>query len=490
MTLMHLLAATTLATLTAAGLRGPSSQVLGAQAAERVSGSSASRSSASLSSASLTRTDAGSFATRPPEPWRAQDPADSLYRSAREQLNRGEYAAAARSFARIHERYASSVYAGDSYYWQAYAYYSIGGLTQLRAAERALVQQRSRFPRASTRGDADALAVRIRGALAKLGDNDAAQSVTERATEEARPCANGRRGDDDDDERVAAMNALMQMNSERALPILRAVLGKRDACSVGLREKAVFIVSQTRSAETENIILDVVQNDPSLEVKKKAVFWLGQVNTDRAAQALEQLLRTSRNEELREQAITAIMQQRNERGHAAVRAVAEDASASESLREKAVFWLGQQRSAANAAYLRELFGRLAGQSSGSSEAVRQKILFSLSQMRGVGNDRWLMEVASDARHDVATRKQAIWSAGQAGVGTPELVALYPKLTDRELKSQLIWVLSEKRDSAAVDRLLDIAKRDPDPEMRKKAIFWLGQSRDPRVQQFLIDIING
>jgi len=30
---------------------------------------------------------------------------------------------------------------------------------------------------------------------------------------------------------------------------------------------------------------------------------------------------------------------------------------------------------------------------------------------------------------------------------------------------------------------------PDPEMRKKAIFWLGQSRDPRVQQFLMDLIN-
>jgi len=27
-------------------------------------------------------------------------------------------------------------------------------------------------------------------------------------------------------------------------------------------------------------------------------------------------------------------------------------------------------------------------------------------------------------------------------------------------------------------------------MRKKAIFWLGQSRDPRVKQLLLDIING
>src|SRR3954453_24257876 len=111
-------------------------------------------------------------------------------------------------------------------------------------------------------------------------------------------------------------------------------------------------------------------------------------------------------------------------------------------------------------------------------------------MRGSGNDTWLMEVAANPKHSVEARKKAIFGAGQAGVTTAELVALYPRLTDRELKGQLIWVLSEQRDPAAVDRLMEIAKRDPDPEMRKKAIFWLGQSRDPRVRQFLLDIING
>jgi hypothetical protein len=41
----------------------------------------------------------------------------------------------------------------------------------------------------------------------------------------------------------------------------------------------------------------------------------------------------------------------------------------------------------------------------------------------------------------------------------------------------------------MDMLFDIAKNDKDPELRKKAIFWLGQSHDPRVQQFLLDLIN-
>jgi HEAT repeat protein len=431
---------------------------------------------------------ASEFATRPPAAWQADDPADSLYRAGREQLNRGDFRRAAGTFQRIVDRYRQSTYAGDALYWRAYSLYRIGDIGELREAVRVLDRQRAEFPRAATRGDADALAIRVKGELARRGDSRAAEDVTARGrTVAQQPCARG----DDDDERAEAMNALMQMNAERAMPILKAVLAKKDECSAGLREKAVFLVSQKRTSETEDILLDVVRNDPSREVKKKAVFWMGQVNTDRAAQALVQMLESaSVDEDLREQAVFALMQQRTERGQAAVRRIAEDTRSPEGLREKAVFWLGQHRSAENAQYLRGLFDRLASAPAGSSnESIRQKILFSLSQMRGQGNDEWLMQVAADSKHSVETRKQAIFSAGQAGVSTAELSGLYSRVGEREIKEQLIWVLSQKRDEAATTRLISIAKTDPDRELRKKAIFWLGQVNDPRARDAIIDIIN-
>jgi HEAT repeat protein len=68
-----------------------------------------------------------------------------------------------------------------------------------------------------------------------------------------------------------------------------------------------------------------VKNDPSREVRKKAVFWLGQVNTDKAATALEQIMSSStQDDDMREQAVFALMQQRSARGQAAVRAIAQD----------------------------------------------------------------------------------------------------------------------------------------------------------------------
>jgi TolA-binding protein len=431
---------------------------------------------------------ASELATRPPAAWQADDPADSLYRAGREQLNRGDYRRAAGTFERIAGQYPKSTYAGDALYWQAYSLYRIGEPNELRQAVRALDRQKRDYARAATRGDADALAVRVRGALARSGDARSAEAVAELGRQTSRqPCPRG-----DDDERSEALNALMQMNAENAMPIIKAVLAKRDECSAALREKAVFLLSQKRTSETEDVLLGVVRDDPNSEVKKKAVFWLGQVNTDRAAQALVQMLESSTTpSELREQAIFALMQQRSERGQSAVRRIAEDNASPNELREKAVFWLGQQRSAENATFLRNLFDRLASAPEGSSgDNIRQKILFSLSQMRGQGNDEWLMQVAANPKHSVETRKQAIFSAGQAGVATADLVALYPRLTERELKEQLIWVLSQKRDEAAFTRLMQIAKSDPDRDLRKKAIFWLGQTNDPRVKDFLLEIING
>ena len=43
----------------------------------------------------------------------------------------------------------------------------------------------------------------------------------------------------------------------------------------------------------------------------------------------------------------------------------------------------------------------------------------------------------------------------------------------------IFALSQLDDDAGVPILIDIVREDPDPNLKKKAIFWLGQSGDPR-----------
>ncbi|HEX6940598.1 MAG TPA: HEAT repeat domain-containing protein [Longimicrobiales bacterium] len=404
--------------------------------------------------------------------------ADSLYRAAREALNRNDYARAAALFGQVTARYPKSEHAADAYYWQAFSLYRKGGADDLRAALQLLERQKAAYPRAATLAESEALATRIRGQLARLGDADAAESLTKAAAGTATACSA-----EDDEVRTAALNALLQMDADRAVPILKKVLARRDACSATLRRKAVFLLSQKVTPETEAILLDLARNDPDREVREQAVFWLSQVNTEKAVAALQQILTTSSDAQLHEKAIFALSQHRSEQAWRILRDYAARTDAPAKLRENAIFWIGQTGSAENARFLRELYARL------DNQALKEKILFSLSQMRGQGNDRWLMEVALDTTAGIKLRKSALFWASQAGAPIAELTALYGRMPDREMKEQLIFIYSQRDEPAAVDQLIRIARGEADPELRKKAIFWLGQSRDPRAAEFLLEVIT-
>ena len=106
------------------------------------------------------------------------------------------------------------------------------------------------------------------------------------------------------------------------------------------------------------------------------------------------------------------------------------------------------------------------------------------------SDLRAMELATNGNESVENRKKALFWAGQSrGTSIAELTALYDRMNSREMKDQLIFVYSQRRDKEAVDKLMEIARKESDPELRKKAVFWLGQSKDPRAAEFLMQIIN-
>jgi TolA-binding protein len=440
------------------------------------------------------------------------DVADSLWRAARQALNQNQYERAAELFRSIRDKYPRSTYVPNTYYWQAFALYRAGSDDNLRDARTALQAQADRYPKATSSRDARVLLRRVQGELARRGDSDAAEDVS-REAETAAPAiaatpptaamapvgpttaiaAPGRqRGgrsascdDDDDDMRVAALNAVLQMDADRAVPLLKSVLARRDAGSTCLRRKAVFLLSQKKTDETARILLDIVRNDPDQEVREQAVFWLSQVPGDETVAALDSILRDPKTPpEIQEKAIFALSQHRSARAAEILRDFAARRDANSDLREKAIFWIGQSRSPANAQFLKDLYAKV------ENDDLKDKIIFSLSQMGGADNYRWLMDIALNPKEDIEIRKKALFWAGQGhNVDVADLVKLYDSMSDREMKDQLIFVYSQRREGAALDKLFQIGKNDPDRELRKKAIFWIGQSRDPRAVQYLQDLIN-
>lgn len=420
--------------------------------------------------------------------------ADSALRVAQRILADGDFREAAQRFARLAERYPRSVQAADALYWRAYALFRAGNSSNLAAALTALDDLNRLYPGSNAnRTDAGSLRVRICGELAQRGDEACAREVVSTATSSSSsrsPAAaqGGQRScpaeDDDNDERIMALNALMNMNSEAAVPILERTLARRDECSRGLRKKAVFIISQKRSAGVVDILIKVAREDPAPDVREQAVFWLSNVRDPRVVDVLAELAANSNDPAIQEKAIFSLSNTRSERASQILRDIAQREGASKRAREQAIFWLGNRRDTASATFLRGLYSRL------NDRDLKERVLFSVSNQRAAGNGEWLLGIATNDREPIELRKNALFNAGnQRAASVGDITALYDRLTDREMKEQVIFVLAQNRAEAAVDKLMSIAQRDSDRELRSKAIFWLGQSRDPRVLKFLEEVIN-
>lgn len=259
-----------------------------------------------------------------------QDPADSVYREARSQLNRGEWRRASTLFGQIAQRQPVSDYAADALYWQAFALYRIGGVTELREALAALDSRKSRFPRAGNNDEAETLTTRVSGALAARGDASAQQRVRASASGAATSC--------DSEElavRASALSVLMRNNPDQAMPIASKVLERRDECSVSLRRNAVMMVGNTGDAAARAKLLDVAKTDPSPSVRSEAVGYLGK-SGEEVVPMLESVIRSDSSERVQRSAVRALGANQTPKARTAIRALVERSSAPERLRLEAL----------------------------------------------------------------------------------------------------------------------------------------------------------
>jgi hypothetical protein len=109
-------------------------------------------------------------------------------------------------------------------------------------------------------------------------------------------------------------------------------------------------------------------------------------------------------------------------------------------------------------------------------------------------DVWprLIVIAKDDDVPRATRKNAVFWLGQAA-GDRALADLGGLVSDqnedREIQEQAVFALSQLRNGGGVPSLLDIARSHKDPRIRKSAMFWLGQTDDPRAIALFEEILR-
>ena len=413
---------------------------------------------------------------------RAMDAADSLYRLGRAALTDGDFRKAATLFQLVADRYPDSEFAPDALYYRAYALFRGGSMRELDEAVRTLDRQATRYPRAGTLKDASQLRASIRSEQAKRGDAsafmEAAQGATTLRNENRCPT-------DDDDMRLTALNGIAQMDPDQVLPVLQKLLTRTDDCSVKLRKRAVYMVAQTREEERSDILLKVASTDPSMDVRRDAVQWLSEVNTERAAKALDSILFSASDAELRDRALYALSRHRSPSARASLQKFAEMTSVPTELRARAVSYIGEGRRTGNETdFLRGLFTKTA------SPELRESIIRAVANQKTPDRAAWLLGVARDRQQETEVRKQALHYASQTGVELRDLLPMYEEMNGQlEMQDQMLFVYSQRREPEATDKLMQVARNEKNPELRKKAIVYLGTKKDPRVKQFLLDIVS-
>jgi len=429
----------------------------------------------------------------PPEPWAQGDPADSVYRAARNALSNGEYGHAAKLFADISKNYPKSVYQTDARYYEALARYKVGTTEELKAAAKLLEPIASKGSGSTVRyvegrgrntneSDIAALYARVNGVLAQRGDKEAAAKIEKQAAETgAAPC-----DQEDIQVRTEALNVLSQMDPAAANPILRRVLDKKDECSASLRRSAVFMLGRRGDAESTTLLMSVAKSDPNVNVRSEAIGFLGRMPGDAGLNTLEEMLRTEQDERIQRAVVRALTSSENPKARAGMRSLIDRKDAPLTLRVEAINSLNNDRATADdAAYLRNLYSKA------ESDRLKEAIINAVSRMGGAENDQFVLSIARNTNESSQLRSSAVSRYFRSSTGSvADIAKLYDSADSYNMRSQIINVLANRKEPEATDKLIDIVKNGTVVSLRTQAINALQRKNDPRSIQLLQDILDG
>jgi hypothetical protein len=104
----------------------------------------------------------------------------------------------------------------------------------------------------------------------------------------------------------------------------------------------------------------------------------------------------------------------------------------------------------------------------------------------------LLKIAKADNVSRKVKRSAVFWLGQAAgdAATRGLTDLVDDgNADHEVRETAVFALSQRPRDEGVPALIRIAKENKDPDLRRKAIFWLGQSDDPRALSLFEELLT-
>jgi HEAT repeat protein len=313
---------------------------------------------------------------------------EGSYESGKSALDNHNYEKAVEIFDKVINAKNPFSRADGAYYWKAYALNKLGKRDEALAALAELSKQ---FPQSSWLNDAKALQAEVQQAKGQpvSPENQA-----------------------DEDLRLYAINALMNSDADRAVPLLEGLLNN-PKMSPKLKERALFVLAQSRADKAHEIVGRYAKGASNPDLQLTAVQYLGTFRSNDSRQLLADVYKSATDVNVK-RAVLRSFEMSRDTEHLTGIAKSEQ---NVDLRREAVRQLGNIRNEQTAASLVAIYG------TESDKNIKIEILNSL------GNQGAVKQLIECAR----------------------------KESDLELKRAAVRRLSEMKSKEALDFMAELLK---------------------------------
>jgi tetratricopeptide (TPR) repeat protein len=368
---------------------------------------------------------------------------DEAYSSAQDALNQGDYAQAAEGFDAVAKMNGSK--ADAALYWKAY---SLNKQARRNEALSTIKELRNRFPKSNYVRTAASLEVDI---------NRASGNPTT-------PTAEG-----DDEMKMIALQALMDQNEDRALPILEKILTGNSSQRV--KDKAMFVLSQNESPKAQQLLGDMAMGKQYPGLQEKAIHYLA-IEGGRAGEQLQRIYESTTDIKVKKEVLHSFVVSGDQERACAMA----QKETSTDLKKEAIHTLGVL---GDTKCLRQLYKQA------TTVEDKKELIHSL----GVGGDTDGLVEISRNETDPVVKSEIIHSLGVFGGrrAGEALVDMYNAAgADKNTKNAVIDALFVQ---GSAKQLVAMARKETDPEMKKRIVSKLSIMGSKEGNDYLMEILN-
>jgi hypothetical protein len=269
----------------------------------------------------------------------------------------------------------------------------------------------------------------------------------------------------------------------KGISLYEIIYGKKATVKRSEKEVAILFRFENRPKNRLDFReVDLNSMHYSAKLKSIPLFWLGRIQNNESIRFLGKCFKTAGTNKNRENLVAAVgIHGPNAQGFRFLKKVLTGDSA-DDVREQAAFWISQQHSPEAAKILIHTVYN------DKSENVRENAVFGLSMVNIKEADDELVKLAKKGKDKEVRKKAIFWLGQKASAKMGEILGdVVENDTDTDIQKAAVFALSQH--PGGVSKLIKIADSHRSLKVRKQAIFWLGQSQDPRALNKILSILE-